>query len=138
MDILVIERIPRRPTKPSYRLTLSGKYTGTNCSDRVALEAPIVALGLLEHLPEGALPLTGLLVLLLDPERDLHHAPGNIPIAPQGLDCLVIIARPRSLVEKRAPRILVLANELDLLERVFRLPLLNLLTDLADGRLCRH
>ena len=30
-------------------------------SDGVALEAPIVAFGFLQHLPEGALPLTGLL-----------------------------------------------------------------------------
>merc|ERR1712061_112557 len=122
MDILVIERIPRRLIKLLYRLTLRGKRTGTNCSDRVALEAPIVALGLLEHLPEGALPLTGLLVLLLDPERDLHHASGNIPIAPQGLDGLVVIARPRGLVEERTPRILVLADELDLLQGVLGLP----------------
>merc|ERR1712151_166204 len=91
-------------------------------SDSMALEAPIIALRLLEHLPEGALPLTGLLVLLLDPERNLHHAAWDIPIAPQGLHGLIVIARPRSLVEERAPCILVLANELDLLQGVFRLP----------------
>merc|ERR1712187_1020256 len=95
-------------------------------SDGVALEAPIVALGLLQHLPEGALPFTCLFVLLLDPERDLHHAAGNIPVAPQRLDSLIIIAWPRGLVEERAPCILIFANQLDLLERVLGLPLLHL------------
>merc|ERR1719188_400799 len=103
--------------------------------DRVALEAPIVALRLLEHLPEGALPLACLLVLLLDPERDLHHAAGDIPIAPQGLDGLIVIARPRRLVEQRTPGILVLADKLDLLEGVLGLPLLDLLPNLTDSRL---
>merc|ERR1719221_1533889 len=116
-------------------LMLIGKFYH---SDRVALEAPIVALRFLEHFPEGALPLPGFLVLLLDPERDLHHAPGDIPIAPQGLDGLVIVARARGLVEERAPCVFVLANELDLLERVLGLPLLDLLPDLADGRLRSH
>merc|ERR1712146_330284 len=69
-------------------------------SDGVALEAPIVALRLLEHLPEGTLPLTGLLVLLLDPQGNLHHAPGNVPIAPQGLHSLVVVAGTRGLVEE--------------------------------------
>merc|ERR1712039_407467 len=101
-------------------------------SDRVALEAPVVAFGLLEHLPECALPLARLLVLLLDPKGDLHHASRDVPIAPQRLHSLVIIARPRSLVEERPPSVLVLTDQLDLLERVLRLPLLNLLTDLTD------
>merc|ERR1719181_2238225 len=85
-------------------------------SDCVALEAPIVALGLLQHLPERALPLARLLVLLLDPQRDLHHAPGNVPVAPQGLHGLVVVARPRGLVEERPPRVLVLAYQLDLFQ----------------------
>merc|ERR1712187_423167 len=106
--------------------------------DGVALEAPIVTFRLFKHLPEGALPLAGLLILLLDPKCDLHHAARDIPIAPQGLNSLIIIARPRSLVEERAPSILVLADELDLLKRVFRLPLLDLLPDLADGGLRGH
>merc|ERR1712039_322628 len=94
-------------------------------SDRVALEAPVVAFGLLEHLPEGALPLSRLLVLLLDPKGDLHHAPGDVPVAPQRLHRLVVVARPRGLVEERAPSVLVFAHELDLLQGVLRLPLLN-------------
>merc|ERR1712066_991443 len=106
-------------------------------SNRVALEAPIVALGLLEHLPECALPFSRLFVLLLDPECDLHHAPGDVPVAPQGLHSLVIIARPRSLVEERAPSILVLADQLNLLKRILRLPLLDFLPDLADRGLRR-
>merc|ERR1712183_502421 len=101
-------------------------------SDRVALETPIVALGLLQHLPESALPLARLLVLLLDPKRDLHHASGNVPIAPQGLNRLVVVAWAGSLVEKGTPRVLVLADQLDLLQRVLGLPLLHLLPDLAD------
>merc|ERR1712061_685965 len=92
-------------TKPRSRL-----------SDRVTLEAPIITLGLLEHLPECALPLARLFILLLDPESDLHHASRDVPIAPQGLHSLVIIARPRSLVEERPPSVLVLANQLDLLK----------------------
>merc|ERR1712107_950465 len=111
--------------------------SGPPCSDGVALEAPIVALGLLEHLPEGALPLPGLLVLLLDPQGHLHHAARDVPIAPQGLDGLVVVTGPGGLVEERAPRVLVLADELDLLERILGLPLLDLLPDLADGGLGR-
>merc|ERR1712056_129614 len=107
-------------------------------SDSVTLEAPIVALGLLEHLPERALPLARLLVLLLDPQSYLHHAPRDIPIAPQGLHSLVVVAGAGSLVEERSPCVLVLANQLDLLQGVLRLPLLHLLANLADRRLCRH
>merc|ERR1719330_1899805 len=103
-------------------------------SDGVSLEAPVVALRLLEHLPEGALPLASLLVLLLDPERDLHHAPRDVPVAPQGLHGLVVVPGPRGLVEERAPGVLVLADELDLLQGVLGLPLLHLLPDLADRR----
>merc|ERR1719401_3049066 len=106
-------------------------------SDRVSLEAPVIALGLLEHLPEGALPLARLFVLLLDPKGDLHHAPRNVPVTPQGLHGLVIIARPRGLVEERPPSILVLADQFDLLKRILRLPLLDLLPDLADRGLRR-
>merc|ERR1719226_45052 len=115
----------------------NARKTPSGHSDGVALEAPIVAFRLLEHLPERALPLACLLVLLLDPKCDLHHAPGDIPVAPQGLHSLVIITRPRGLVEERAPCILVLADQLDLLERVLRLPLLDLLPDLADRGLRR-
>merc|ERR1712190_102774 len=106
-------------------------------SDRMSLETPIIALRLFEHLPESALPLTRLFVLLLDPECDLHHTSGDIPVAPQGLHGLVIITRPRGLVEERPPSIFVLADQLDLLKRVLGLPLLDLLTDLADRGLCR-
>merc|ERR1719382_817117 len=112
-----------------------GSATG---SDGVALEAPIVALTLLEHLPECALPLASLLVLFLDPERHLHHAPRDVPVAPQGLHGLVVVARPGGLVEERAPGVLVLADELDLLKRILRLPLLDLLPDLPDRGLRRH
>merc|ERR1711972_923630 len=99
-------------------------------SDGVALEAPVVTLRLLEHLPEGALPLARLLVLLLDPERHLHHAARDVPVAPQGLDGLVVVPRPRGLVEEGPPGVLVLADQLDLLERILGLPLLDLLPDL--------
>merc|ERR1711972_458086 len=109
-----------------------------DASDGVALETPVVAFGLLEHLPERALPLARLLVLLLNPQGDLHHAPRNIPIAPQGLHRLVVVARPRGLVEEWPPSVFVLANELDLLQRVLRLPLLHLLPDLPDRRLRGH
>merc|ERR1719512_299949 len=110
------------------------KCSGNTCaaSDSVPLEAPIIALRLFQHLPEGALPLARLFVLLLDPQRHLHHAPRNVPVAPQGLDGLVVVTRAGRLVEKRAPGILVLAHELDLLEGVLRLPLLDLLPDLTD------
>merc|ERR1740120_355589 len=74
----------------------------------------IIAPGLLKHLPECALPLARLLVLLLDPKGDLHHASRDIPIAPQRLHSLVIIARPRSLVEERPPSVLVFTNQFDL------------------------
>merc|ERR1719203_826760 len=93
-------------------------------SNGVALEAPIITLTLLEHLPECALPLARLLVLLLDPECHLHHAPRDVPITPQRLHGLVVVARARRLVEQWAPRVLVLADELDLLQRVLWLPLL--------------
>merc|ERR1712190_509985 len=106
-------------------------------SDRMSLETPIIALRLFEHFPKGALPLTRLFVLLLDPECYLHHAPGDVPIAPQGLHSLVIIAWPRSLVEERAPSILVLADQLNLLKRILRLPLLDFLPDLANRGLRR-
>merc|ERR1711920_159359 len=79
-------------------------------SDRVPLEAPVVTLGLFEHLPERALPLARLLVLLLDPQSHLHHAPRDVPITPERLHCLVVIARPRCLVEQGPPRVLVLAD----------------------------
>merc|ERR1712050_260938 len=105
---------------------------GPSGSDRVALEAPVVALRLLEHLPEGALPFASLLVLLLDPQRNLHHPPWDVPVAPQGLHGLVVVAGPRCFVEKRTPCVLVLAHELDLFERVLRLPLLHFLPDLTD------
>merc|ERR1712050_34963 len=108
------------------------------CSNGVALEAPIIALRLLKHLPERALPLAGLLVLLLDPQRHLHHAPRDVPIAPQRLHGLVIITGAGGLVEERSPCILVLANQLDLLQGVLRLPLLHLLANLANRRLCCH
>merc|ERR1719471_1677814 len=107
-------------------------------SDGVALEAPVVALALLQHLPEGGLPLAGLLVLLLDPQGHLHHAAGDVPVAPQGLDGLVVVPRPRRLVEQGPPGILVLADQLNLVQRVLGLPLLHLLPDLANRRLCRH
>merc|ERR1719330_1768827 len=112
-------------------------------SDGVSLEAPVVALRLLEHLPEGGLPLASLLVLLLDPERHLHHPPRDVPIAPKRLDRFVVVPWPRSFVEEGAPGVLVLADQLDLLQRVLRLPLLHLLPDLADSRLggdrhCEH
>merc|ERR550532_2204694 len=90
-------------------------------SDGVALEAPVVALGLFEHLPEGALPLARLLVLLLDPQGHLHHAPRDVPVTPQGLHRLVVVPWPRGLVEERAPGVLVLADQLDLLQAVLRL-----------------
>merc|ERR1740121_173281 len=89
-------------------------------SNRVPLEAPVVALGLLQHLPESALPLAGFFILLLDPR--LHR--------------FVVIARPRGLVEQWSPSILVFTNQLDLLEGILRFPLLHLLPDLADGGLC--
>merc|ERR1740138_1372559 len=104
-------------------------------SDGVALETPIIALRLLQHLPEGALPLARLLVLFLDPEGNLHHPPGNIPIAPQGFHRFIVITWTRGLVEERAPCILVLAHELDLLQGIFWLPFLYLLANLTDGRL---
>merc|ERR1719491_1099199 len=96
----------------------------------VALEAPIVALGLFQHLPEGALPLASFLVLLLDPQRHLHHASRDIPIAPERLHGLVVVSWAGRLVEEWAPCVLVLANQLDLLQGVLRLPLLHLLSDL--------
>mmetsp|Transcript_105621 Transcript_105621/g.286708 ORF Transcript_105621/g.286708 Transcript_105621/m.286708 type:complete len:209 (+) Transcript_105621:97-723(+) len=107
------------------------------------LEAPVVTLRLLEHLPEGALPLARLLVLLLDPQSHLHHAPRDVPVAPQRLNRLVVIARTRCLVEQWSPRVLVLADELDLLEGVLGFPLLHLLPDLANRGLrgyrhCEH
>merc|ERR1719491_2269246 len=102
----------------------------------VALEAPIVALGLFQHLPEGALPLASFLVLLLDPQRHLHHASRDVPIAPQRLHGLVVVSRPGRLVEERAPSILVLAPQLNLLQRILGLPLLHLLADLPHRRLC--
>merc|ERR1719510_1776335 len=104
-------------------------------SDSMTLEAPVVALGLLEHLPKGALPLPGLLVLLLDPKCNLHHAARDVPVAPQGFDSLVIVARARGLVEQRPPGILVLAHQLDLFQRILRLPFLDLLSNLADRSL---
>merc|ERR1719454_771924 len=109
-------------------------------SDSVALEAPIVALGLLQHLPEGTLPFACFFVLLLDPEGHLHHTTWDVPITPKRLNRLVVITRARSLVEERTPSILVFAHQLDLLERVLWLPLLHLLTDLANGCLssARH
>merc|ERR1719168_55082 len=107
-------------------------YLENRFSDRVPLEAPVVALRLLEHLPEGALPLARLLVLLLDPQSHLHHAPRDVPVAPQRLHRLVVIAWTRCFVEQWSPRVLVLADELDLLEGILRLPLLHLLPDLAD------
>eukprot|EP00415_Alexandrium_ostenfeldii_P002522 UN2522 len=107
-------------------------------SDGVALEAPVVALRLFQHLPEGALPFAGLFVLLLDPEGHLHHAAWDVPVTPEGLHGLVVIARAGRLIEKRTPRIFVLADELNLLEGVLWLPLLNLLPDLADGGLGSH
>merc|ERR1712137_499180 len=110
----------------------------TGTSDGVALETPIVALGLLEHLPERTLPFACLLVLLLNPQSDLHHSPRDIPIAPQGLHGLVVITRARGLVEERPPSVFILANKLDLLQRVLRLPLLHLLPDLPDRRLRGH
>merc|ERR1719512_331389 len=108
------------------------KCSGNTCaaSDSVPLEAPIVALRLFQHLPEGALPLAGLFVLLLDPQRHLHHAPRDVPVAPQGLHGLVVVPGSRGLVEERAPGVLVLAHELDLLQGVLGLPLLHLLPDL--------
>mmetsp|Transcript_79239 Transcript_79239/g.222165 ORF Transcript_79239/g.222165 Transcript_79239/m.222165 type:complete len:212 (-) Transcript_79239:2-637(-) len=121
----------RHPENPCTQARLRARGS----SDGVPLEAPVVALRLLQHLPEGALPLAGLLVLLLDPQRHLHHAPRDVPIAPQRLDGLVVVARPGGLVEEGAPRVLVLAHELDLLEGVLGLPLLHLLADLADSGL---
>ena len=47
------------PQSPKKRSTVLGYPRGP--SDGVALEAPIVAFGFLQHLPEGALPLTSLL-----------------------------------------------------------------------------
>merc|ERR1719510_2364897 len=112
-------------------------------SDRMTLETPIVALGLLKHLPKGALPLPGLLVLFLDPKRNLHHAARDVPIAPQGFDSLVIVARARGLVEQWPPGIFVLAHQLNLFQRILRLPFLDLLPNLADRSLggdghCKH
>merc|ERR1719166_702242 len=112
-------------------------------SNSMTLEAPIVALGLLEHLPKGALPFPSLLVLFLDPKRNLHHAARDVPIAPQGFDSLVIVARARGLVEQWPPGILVLAHQLNLFQRILRLPFLNLLPNLADRSLggdghCKH
>ena len=48
---------------PCHRLPKKDRrfYLQWGPSDGVALEAPIVAFGFLQHLPEGALPLTGLL-----------------------------------------------------------------------------
>merc|ERR1719510_1272705 len=105
-------------------------------SDSMTLEAPIVALGLLKHLPEGALPLPSLLVLFLDPQRNLHHAAWDVPVAPEGFDGLVIVARARGLVEQWPPGVLVLAHQLDLLQRILRLPFLDLLPNLTDRSLC--
>merc|ERR1712050_390814 len=99
-------------------------------SDCVPLEAPVIALRLLEHLPERALPLARFLILLFDPERYLHHPARDVPVAPQRLHRLVVVPRPRGLVEERAPGVLVLADQLDLLQRVLRLPLLDFLPDL--------
>merc|ERR1712125_314602 len=96
-------------------------------SNRVSLEAPVVALGLLKHLPEGALPLPGLLILLLDPERHLHHTARDVPVAPQGLNGLVIVTWARGFVELRSPGILVLAHQLNLFQRVLRFPFLDFL-----------
>merc|ERR1719510_2235386 len=111
--------------------------------DCMTLETPIVALGLLKHLPKGALPLPGFLVLFLDPKRNLHHAARDVPVAPQGFDSLVIVARARGLIEQWPPGILVLAHQLDLLQRILRLPFLDLLPNLADRSLsgdghCKH
>merc|ERR1719471_2208355 len=112
-------------------------------SNSMTLEAPIVALGLLKHLPKGALPLPSLLVLFLDPKRNLHHAARDVPIAPQGFDSLVIVARARGLVEQWPPGILVLAHQLNLFQRILWLPFLDLLPNLADRSLggdghCKH
>merc|ERR1719510_646736 len=104
--------------------------------DCMTLETPIVALGLLKHLPKGALPLPGLLVLFLDPKRYLHHAARDVPIAPQGFDSLVIVAWARGLVEQWPPGILVLAHQLNLFQRILRLPFLDLLPNLTDRSLC--
>ena len=51
-----------RFTRPP-RSVLYTRATRSWRSDGVTLEAPIVAFGLFEHLPEGALPLTSLLEL---------------------------------------------------------------------------
>eukprot|EP00409_Alexandrium_fundyense_P004310 CAMPEP_0185903192 /NCGR_PEP_ID=MMETSP0196C-20130402/2403_1 /TAXON_ID=2932 /ORGANISM="Alexandrium fundyense, Strain CCMP1719" /LENGTH=176 /DNA_ID=CAMNT_0028622185 /DNA_START=60 /DNA_END=588 /DNA_ORIENTATION=- len=112
-------------------------HTGPH-SDGVALEAPVIALGLLKHLPEGALPLASLLVLLLDPEGHLHHAARNVPVTPQGLHGLVVVPRAGGLVEERAPSILVFANQLNLFQGIFWLPLLDLLPDLSHRGLGRN
>merc|ERR1719270_626878 len=113
---------------PRSSTVFEGSYSMT-------LEAPVVALGFFKHLPKGALPLPRLLVLFLDPKRNLHHAARDVPVAPQGLHSLVIVARARGLVEQRPPGILVLAYQLDLLQRVLWLPFLDLLPNLADRSL---
>merc|ERR1719270_2340046 len=113
---------------PRSSTVFEGSYSMT-------LEAPVVALGFFKHLPKGALPLPRLLVLFLDPKRNLHHAARDVPVAPQGLHGLVIVARARGLVEQWPPGVLVLAHELDLFQRVLRLPFLDLLPNLADRSL---
>merc|ERR1711874_730088 len=85
-------------------------------SDGVALEAPIIAFRLLKHLPKGTFPLTGFFVLLLDPERNLHHAPWDVPITPQRLNSLIIISWAGGLVEQWTPCIFVFANKLNLFQ----------------------
>eukprot|EP00930_Biecheleria_cincta_P033108 TRINITY_DN22932_c0_g1_i1.p1 TRINITY_DN22932_c0_g1~~TRINITY_DN22932_c0_g1_i1.p1 ORF type:complete len:100 (+),score=7.21 TRINITY_DN22932_c0_g1_i1:145-444(+) len=78
--------------------------------DGMALKAPVVTLRFLKHLPKCTLPLSCLLVLLLDPKSYLHHATRNVPITPQRFDCLVIISRTRGFVEQWTPGVLILAN----------------------------
>merc|ERR1719436_595018 len=106
-------------------------------SNGVALEAPIIAFRLLKHLPKGAFPFTGLFILFLDPERNLHHAPRDVPITPQRLNSLIIISWAGGLVEQWAPCILVLANKLNLFERILRFPLLHFLPNLTNCRFRR-
>merc|ERR1719486_1738394 len=90
-------------------------------SDCMSLEAPIIALRLLQHLPKCALPLTSFLVLLLDPKSHLHHAARDVPITPQRLHRLIVISWTRRLVEERPPGIFIFAHKLDLLKRILGL-----------------
>merc|ERR1719433_2002816 len=108
-------------------------WAWTKSSDGVALETPIIALGFLKHLPEGTLPFTSFLIFFFDPERYLHHAPRDVPVAPQRLNSFIVITWARGLVEQWSPCILVFANKFNLFQGIFRFPFLHLLPNFTNG-----